>query len=206
MATKKAHTHRPKAVEFRFTEKLPEAPPARRSRPVRDAPVATARLQLEELLNRHHGASEDEIRTLSPAAQKLLFRIVTDPADRDHVFRREAVSALAALGSPQAMMVLSALASDRDEDPVIIGRALRGLAARGGEVAVELVERSFERHPDPYVRTSAVKALRASRDPLAAEALARMTRAGKSRKDGKESKTGRAAAASRTTLRRERGR
>jgi hypothetical protein len=143
MAARKMYQYPPKAVEFHFDEKIPKRPAARRSRLVRDAPMATARLAVEELLCSHHGASEAAIRRLSPAAQKVLFRMVTDPADRDHVYRRDAVSALAVLGSRDAIVLLAALADDEREDPVIVGRALNGLARLGGASAAWFIERSL---------------------------------------------------------------
>ena len=174
MAMKKAHRHRPKAVEFYFNEKIPERPADRASRDVRRAPVAKARLAVEELLSRHHGAPDAEIRRLASREQKILFRIATEPSDRDHVYRREAVSALAALGSQDAVMLLSALASDKDEDPVITGRALRGLAKAGGDVACRLIVRALESHPDSFVRNCALKALLTLKHPDSVPALARV--------------------------------
>ena len=67
---------------------------------------------MERLLGAHHGVPDAAVRRLGPAARAVLVRIVTDPADRDHVYRREAVSALAALGSRDASMLLAALATD----------------------------------------------------------------------------------------------
>src|SRR5687767_6949777 len=100
MATKKTNRYPPKAVELYLNEKISKPPAVRRSRIIsRGVPGAAARLAVEELLCSHHGASDAAIRELSPAAQEVLFRIVTDPAERDHVYRRDAVSALAALGS-----------------------------------------------------------------------------------------------------------
>src|SRR3990172_1348936 len=96
----------------RFRSGQPPAVPGR----FRPAPGAPARLAVEELLCSHHGASDAAIRKLAPAAQKVLFRIVTDPADRDHVYRRAAVSALAALGSQDAVMLLAGLTADEKED------------------------------------------------------------------------------------------
>lgn len=173
MPMKKRGPYPPKAVEFYFDEKVPSRPAARRSRPVRGVPVAAARLAVEDLLCRHHGASDADIRALSPAARKVLFRIVTDPADRDHVYRRDAVSALAALGSSDAIMLLGGLAIDEKEDPVIVGRALNGLAKVGGDVAARLIERSLEHHPDEYVRTCALKALMKLDHPTSVGALRR---------------------------------
>jgi HEAT repeat protein len=159
MVTRKTNPYPPKAVKFYFDEKIPRRPADRRSRPVRGATAATARLAVEELLCRHHGATATSVRKLTPAAQKILFRIVTDPADRDHVYRRDAVSALATLGSHDAIMLLAALAADEKEDPVIAGRALSGLAELGGDAAVALIKRSLEAHPDEYVRNCALRAL-----------------------------------------------
>jgi HEAT repeat protein len=177
MATKKTNPYPPKAVELYFNEKIPNRPPARRSRVVRGAPAAAARLAVEELLCRHHGASDAEIRKLGPGAQKVLFRIVNDPADRDHVYRRDAVSALAALGSQDAVIVLAGLAADEKEDPVIAGRALNGLAKLGGDAAARLIERSLEHHPDEYVRTCALRALMKLRHPATIPALIRAAEA-----------------------------
>ena len=173
MAIKKTNPYPPKAVELYFNEKIPKRPPARRSRVVRGAPAAVARLAVEELLCRHHGASDAAIRKLAPAAQKVLFRIVTDPADRDHIYRRDAVSALAALGSHDAVMLLAWLASDDKEDPVIAGRALNGLAKLGGDATARLIERSLEHHPNAYVRTCALKALMKLKHPASVAALKR---------------------------------
>lgn len=177
MATKKTNPYPPKAVEFYFNEKIPKGPAARRSRVVRGAPAAAARLAVEELLSRHHGASDADIRKLAPAARKVLFRIVTDPADRDHVYRRDAVSALAALGSQDAIVLLAALAVDENEDPVIAGRALNGLAKLGGDAAARLIERSLQHHPDEYVRTCALKALMKLKHPASIPALMRAAEA-----------------------------
>jgi HEAT repeat protein len=132
---------------------------------------------VEELLCRHHGASDAAIRKLAPAAQKVLFRIVTDPADRDHVYRREAVSALATLGSRDAVMLLAGLAADEREDPVIVGRALNGLAKLGGDAAARLIEQSLEHHPDEYVRTCALKALMKLKHPATIPSLRRAAEA-----------------------------
>lgn len=156
---KKTNPYPPKAVELYLNEKIPKRPPARPSRVVRDAPAAGARLAVEKLLCSHHGASDVSIRELSPAAQKVLFRIVTDPADRDHVYRRDAVSALAVIGSRDAVMLLAGLAANEKEDPIIVGRALSGLAKLGGDAAAHLIEQSLEHHRDEYVRTCALKAL-----------------------------------------------
>jgi HEAT repeat protein len=122
-------------------------------------------------LSRHHGASDADIRKLAPAARKVLFRIVTDPADRDHIYRRDAVSALATLGSQDAVMLLAALAVDENEDPVIAGRALNGLAKLGGDTAARLIERSLQHHPDEYVRICALKALMRLKHPASIPAL-----------------------------------
>ncbi len=178
MATKKkAPRHPPKPMQFKFDEKMPKAPALRRSRLVRGTRGAAARLAVEELLCRHHTAPDDAIRRLSPVARKMLMRIVTDPADRDHVFRREAVSALAVLGSTDAVMLLAGLAADDKEDAVIVGRALNGLARLGGDVAVRLIARAAEHHPDDYVRTSALKALMKLDHPASAPALVRAAEA-----------------------------
>lgn len=177
MATKKTNPYPPKAVELYLNEKIPKPPAARRSRVVRDAPAAAARLAVEELLCSHHGVSDVAIRNLSPAAQKVLFRIVTDPSDRDHVYRRDAVSALAAIGSRDAVMLLAGLATDEKEDPVIVGRALNGLAKLGGAAAARLIERSLEHHPDEYVRTCALKALMKLKHPATIPALTRAAEA-----------------------------
>ena len=160
MATRKRPRpkHPPKAVEFHFDEKMPRRPAARRSRLLRGETAAANRLVVEELLCRHHGASDAAFRRLSAAARKVLFRIVTDPADRDHIYRRDAVSALAAIGSRDAVMLLSALATDEKEDAVIVGRALNGLAKLGGDVAAQIIERSMD-HRDAYVRAAALKAM-----------------------------------------------
>jgi HEAT repeat protein len=173
MAAKKTNPYPPKVVELYFDEKIPKRPAARRSRRIRGAPAAAARLAVEELLCRHHGAPDAAIRKLAPAARKVLFRIVTDPADRDHVYRRDAVSALAAIGSQDAVMLLVGLAADEKEDPVIVGRALNGLAKLGGEAAARLIERSLEHHPDEYVRTCALKALVKLKHPASIPALMR---------------------------------
>lgn len=174
MATKKKNPYPPKAVELYLDEKIPKQPAVRRSRAVRGAPAAAARLAVEALLCSHHGASDDAIRKLSPAARKVLFRIVTDPADRDHVYRRDAVSALAAIGSQDAVMLLAGLASDEKEDPVVVGRALNGLAKLGGAIAAQLIERSLEHHPDEYVRTCALKALIRLKHPTSIPVLMRI--------------------------------
>lgn len=176
MATKKKNPYPPKAVEFYFNEKIPKRPATRRSRVVRGARTAAARLAVEELLSHHHGASDTGIRKLAPAARKVLFRIVTDPADRDHVYRRDAVSALAMLGSQDAVMLLAALAVDENEDPVIAGRALNGLAKLGGDAAARLIERSLQ-HPDEYIRTCALKALMRLKHPASIPALTRAAEA-----------------------------
>lgn len=177
MATKRTMKYPPKAVEFYFNEKVPKGPPARRSRVVRGALGAAARLAVEELLCRHHGASDADIRKLAPAARKVLLRIVTDPADRDHVYRREAVSALAAFNSQDATVLLAALAVDENEDPVIAGRALNGLAKLGGDAAAYLIERSLQHHPDGYVRVCALKALIKLKHPASIRALMRAAEA-----------------------------
>lgn len=173
MATRKTNSYPPKAVEFYFNEKIPKGLAARRSRTVRGIPATAARLAVEELLCRHHGASDADIRKLTPIARKVLFRIVTDPADRDHVYRREAVSALTVLGSQDAVVLLAALAVDEKEDPVIVGRALNGLSKLGGDAAARLIERAFEHHPDEYVRTCALKALMKLKHPSSIPALMR---------------------------------
>jgi HEAT repeat protein len=174
MATRKPTRPKypPKAVEFHFDEKMPRRPALRRSRLVRGATAAANRLVVEELLCRHHGASDAALRRLSPAARKVLFRIVTDPADRDHIYRRDAVSALAAIGSRDAVMLLSALATDENEDAVIVGRALNALAKLGGDVAAHIIERSME-HRDAYVRTVALKAMMKLEHPASVPALTR---------------------------------
>lgn len=177
MVTKKTNRHPPKAVEFHFDEIVPKGPPARRSRTVRGVPAATARLAVEELLCRHHGASDNDVLRLSPAARKVLLRVVGDPADRDHVFRREAVSALAVLGSQDAVVMLTALAIDGNEDPVIVGRALGGLARLGGDVAAKLIARAAEHHADEFVRTSALRALMKLKHPASIPALTRAANA-----------------------------
>jgi len=177
MATKKTHRYPPKAVELYLNEKIPKRPAARRSRSVRGAPATAARLAVEELLCSHHGASDAAIRKLAPLAQKVLLRIVTDPADRDHVYRRDAVSALAALGSRDAVMLLAGLAADEKEDPVIVGRALNGLAKLDGAAAARLIERSLEHHPHEYVRTCALKALLKLKHPASIPALMRAAEA-----------------------------
>jgi hypothetical protein len=171
MTMKKRKPYPPKAVELRLDEKIPRRPAPRRSRPVRGAPAAAARLVVEELLCRHHGASDAEFRELGPVARKVLFRIVTDPADRDFVYRRDAVSALAALGSHDGVMVLAALVADEREDAVIVGRALNGLAKVGGDAAVGLIGRALETHPDQYVRDCALKALMKLEHPASVPAL-----------------------------------
>jgi hypothetical protein len=178
MTTRK---HPPKAVEFYFNEKMPRRPPDRRSRLVSGVSVPNDRLKVERLLCAHHGASAREVQRLGRTAQKVLFRIVTDPADRDHVYRRDAVSALAALGSPDAVMLLGALAASDKEDPVIIGRALNGLAAVGGDTAARLIERSFETHPDEFVRNSAVRALLKMKQRSCIPALMRVAKTHTSR-------------------------
>jgi len=170
---KKRKPYPPKAVELYLDEKIPKRPAARRSRLVRSAPMAAARLVVEDLLCRHHGASDAEVRRLDPAARKVLFRIVTDPADRDHVYRREAVSALAALGSNDGIVLLASIAANQSEDPVIIGRALNGLAKVGGDAAARLIERVLENHPDEYVRNCALKALMKLQHPASISALKR---------------------------------
>ena len=170
---KRATRYPPKAVEFYFNEEFPKAPPDRRSRPVRGASMAVARLAVEEVLSAHHGNPDAVIRRLTPTAQKVLLRIVTDPGDRDYVFRRDAVSALAALGSPDALVLLGGLALDEQEDPVISGRALNALAKVGGDAAARLIERSLESHPDPYVRTCALKALLKLKHPSSVPVLVR---------------------------------
>ena len=178
MATKKTNPYPPKAVEFYFNEKIPKRPPARRSRVVRGASRGGRPLWLwRNYCAAHHGASDAAIRKLAPAARKVLFRIVTDPADRDHVYRRDAVSALAALGSQDAVMLLAGLAVDDKEDPVIAGRALNGLAKLGGDAAARLIERSLEHHPDEYVRTCALKALMKLKHPASIPALMRAAEA-----------------------------
>jgi len=173
MAAKKRRAYPPKAVELYLNEKIPKRPAARRSRAVRNAPMAAARLAVEQLLCSHHGASDAAVRRLTPAAKQVLLRIVADPADRDHVYRREAVSALAALGSRDAVMLLAGLASDHKEDPVIVGRALNGLAKLGGDAAARLIEQALEHHPDEYVRTCALKALMKLKQPASVPALVR---------------------------------
>lgn len=170
---KRATRYPPKAVEFYFNEEFPKPPPDRRSRPIRGAPMAAARLAVEEILSAHHGNPDAVIRRLTPTAQKVLLRIVSDPADRDYVFRRDAVSALAALDSPDALVLLGGLAVDEQEDPVISGRALNALAKVGGDAAARLIERSLESHPDPYVRTCALKALLKLKHPSSVPVLIR---------------------------------
>jgi hypothetical protein len=173
MATKRpTRKHPPKAVEFHFDEKMPRQPAIRRSRPLRGASMAAARIAVENVLCRRHGASDADIRRLSPNARKILFRIVVDPADRDHVWRRDAVSALAALGTREATMLLTGLATDATEDAVIISRALNGLAKLGGEAAAGIIARSIE-HRDEFVRTAALKALMKLDHPSAIPALTR---------------------------------
>jgi HEAT repeat protein len=174
MATRKRPRvkHPPKVVEFFFDEKMPRQPAVRPSRLLRRATAAANRLAVEELLCRHHGASDAAVRRLSPGARKVLFRIVTDPADRDHVYRRDAVSALAAIGSRDAVMLLSMLATDDKEDAVIVGRALNGLAMLGGDAAARIIERSIE-HRDAYVRTAALKAMMRLEHPASVPALTR---------------------------------
>ena len=177
MAKKKTSKYPPKAMEFYFNEKMPKAPAARRSRLVRGTSTAAARLAVEDLLCRHHGAADGEFRRLSPAERKILLRIVTDPSDRDFVYRREAVSALAALGSQDAAVLLAGLAADEREDPVIVGRALNGLAKLGGDGAARLIERAMEGHPDAYVRNCALKALMKLQRP---ESIPRLVRTAES--------------------------
>src|SRR5688572_24277443 len=173
MTMKKRKPYPPKAVDLHLDEKIPRRPAERRSRPVRGAPAAAARLTVEDLLCRHHGASDTEFRELGPVARKVLFRIVTDPADRDFVYRRDAVSALAALGSQDAVILLAALVADEREDAVIVGRALNGLAKVGGDAAAGLIERTLKTHPDEYVRDCALKALTKLEHPASVRALRR---------------------------------
>jgi HEAT repeat protein len=177
MATKRpTRKHPPKAVELHFDERMPRQPAVRRSRPLRGASMTAARIAVENVLRRRHGPSDAAIRKLSPDARKILFRIVADPSDLDHVWRRDAVSALAALGTREATMLLASLATDTTEDAVITGRALNGLAKLGGEAAAGIIERSMERR-DEYVRTAALKALMKLDHSSAIPALTRAAKA-----------------------------
>src|SRR5688572_8728199 len=130
------HAHRSKAVRLTLDEQLPASPPQRASRLVADPGSAGVRLRIEELLAAHHGIDSDALRDLDEAGRALLRRIVAEPAARDYPYRRDAVSALALLADPESVLLLTAIASDPDEDEVIIGRALDGIARIGGRGAL----------------------------------------------------------------------
>jgi HEAT repeats len=173
MVSKKVrHTHQPKAVKLYLNEEIPSQPKDRPSRTVRNTGMAGARLTVEELLSRHHGVTDEEIRKLGEAEQKILFRIITNPAERDYVYRREAVSALASLANQDALILLTAIASDKNEDPVIAGRSLDGLAKLGGSSACRLIVQLLE-HSDEYVRNRALRALFKLKHPDSINALSR---------------------------------
>jgi HEAT repeats len=158
MTPKTRHIHQPKAVKLYLNEEIPTGPENRPSRTIRNPGMAGARLTVEELLSRHHGFSEEDIRSLGEAEQRVLFRIVTEPAERDYVYRREAVSALALLANQESSILLGAIALDKNEDPVIIGRALDGLARLGGSSACHLILQTLE-HSDEYIQNRALRAL-----------------------------------------------
>src|SRR5262245_52740125 len=70
------------------------------------------------------------------------------------------------------VLLLASIASDKHEDPVIVGRSLDGLAKIGGDSACRLILQSLE-HSDDYVRNRAVRALLKLKHPDSIESLSR---------------------------------
>ena len=157
-------------IELKQSERRPKGPRARKCRLLRGSNAAAVRTQVEELLQAQEQPDLKEFEKLDERAREVVRRMVSDPASRDFPFRREAVSALGFMGDAQSVALLAALATNPDEDPVIVGRAADSLALVGGAGACDLILRAME-HGDGYARDRATRALCALAHPASIEAL-----------------------------------
>jgi hypothetical protein len=152
-----------KAVKLDFNEELPDQP-QRASRFEEEPGIAGIRLRIESMIFQCNQIEPADLRELGEEGRRLLYRMVTEPTERDYPYRRELVTMLGMYDDVESVTLLASLATDPKEDEVIIGRALDGLAVYGNMGATRIIVNALE-HNNEYVRNRALRALLYLRNP-----------------------------------------